>query len=145
MTSYQKIDRNPFPGPIGFPGITIHRTERDWKDAPIVSDRDLIPRHTRLLRVDPASPDSDTLREAAETILRGGLVAIPTETVYGLAANVWDDSAVKSIFAAKKRPSINPLIVHVADEVMVKSVAAAWPPMARELAATFWQIGRAHV
>ena len=138
MTSYQKIDRNPFPGPTGFPGITLHRTERDQKDAPIVSDRDLIPRHTRLLRVDPASPDSDILREAAETILRGGLVAIPTETVYGLAANAWDDSAVKSIFATKKRPSINPLIVHVADEVMVKSVVAAWPPMARELAAKFW-------
>ena len=59
--------------------------------------------------------DSASVRRAAELLSQGQVVAIPTETVYGLAANALDEAAVKRIFEAKGRPSDNPLIVHIAD------------------------------
>ena len=65
--------------------------------------------------VDPAAPAGPALAEAAALIRAGGLVAFPTETVYGLGANALDPEAVRGIFAAKGRPSTNPVIVHVAD------------------------------
>jgi L-threonylcarbamoyladenylate synthase len=75
---------------------------------------------------------------AASLIRRGGLVAFPTETVYGLGANALDARAVRRIYDAKGRPSSSPLIVHVADEAMAKSISAVWPEIARVLAARFW-------
>lgn len=71
---------------------------------------------TRLVKIDPERVDDFTeeLSEAAEIIRRGGLVAFPTETVYGLGANALDSSAAERIYAAKGRPSDNPLIIHVA-------------------------------
>lgn len=63
---------------------------------------------------------------------------MPTETVYGLAANALDEAAIARIYAAKGRPSHNPLIAHVADAAQAESLAAQWPTMARELAARFW-------
>ncbi len=60
-------------------------------------------------------PDAESLAQAAEVIRRGGLVAFPTETVYGLGADALDENAAKKIYAAKGRPSDNPLIVHLAD------------------------------
>ena len=75
---------------------------------------------------------------AAETIRSGGLVAFPTETVYGLGANALDSSAVARIFAAKGRPAQNPLIVHIADIERIVSVAAEWPPVAEKLVSRFW-------
>jgi L-threonylcarbamoyladenylate synthase len=69
--------------------------------------------------------------EAAEFIKRGGLVAFPTETVYGLGANVFDEQAVKRIFAAKQRPADNPLIAHVGGKEQIDSIAAVMPPAAR--------------
>jgi L-threonylcarbamoyladenylate synthase len=92
----------------------------------------------RVVRVDPAAPAADAIRQAAEVIRQGGLVAFPTETVYGLGANALDDAAVRRIFAAKGRPDWNPLIVHVPDADAVHQVAAAWPPLARQAAAAFW-------
>src|SRR5262249_20184337 len=68
---------------------------------------------------------------------RGGLVAIPTETVYGLAANAADDRAVAGIFAAKERPRFNPLIVHVRDLEHARTLAV-FSDSARRLAETFW-------
>src|SRR5215467_4310096 len=65
------------------------------------------------MAIEPANRDS--IARAAAILRRGGLVAIPTETVYGLAANAADDRAVAGIFAAKERPRFNPLIVHVRD------------------------------
>jgi L-threonylcarbamoyladenylate synthase len=82
-------------------------------------------------------PPSD-LEAAARIIRSGGLVAIPTETVYGLAANALDPQAVARIFAAKERPFFDPLIVHLADVSWWPRVVAEFPPMARELAARFW-------
>jgi L-threonylcarbamoyladenylate synthase len=88
--------------------------------------------------VDPDSPSVETLREAAEVLHRGGLVAFPTETVYGLGAAALDAAAVGRIFAAKGRPAHNPIIVHVADAAGARAVAADWPAHAVALAARFW-------
>lgn len=75
---------------------------------------------------------------AAEIIRRGGLVAFPTETVYGLGANALDSDAVRRIYEAKGRPASSPLIVHVADRAMARSIAGEWPALADELADCFW-------
>src|SRR6185312_10696818 len=76
--------------------------------------------------------------EAARLIREGRLVAIPTETVYGLAANALDAVAVRRIFAAKGRPSFNPLIVHVSGIDEARTLAASWPDKAELLARKFW-------
>lgn len=88
--------------------------------------------------VSPASPDPAVMREAAELIRGGKLVAFPTETVYGLGASALDAAAVGRIFAAKGRPATNPVIVHVADVGQAKAVAADWPAAADALATAFW-------
>jgi L-threonylcarbamoyladenylate synthase len=93
---------------------------------------------TSVLPIDPARPDPDAIRRAADVIRAGGLVAFPTETVYGLGANALDAKAVGRIFAAKGRPAHNPLIVHVADEDQARRVADGWPETAEKLAAAFW-------
>ena len=78
------------------------------------------------------------IAHAAELLCAGKLVAIPTETVYGLAANALDEAAVQRIFATKGRPHSSPLIVHVADVAMARELAAEWTPQAEALAARFW-------
>jgi L-threonylcarbamoyladenylate synthase len=78
------------------------------------------------------------IARAAALLRGGGLVAFPTETVYGLGANALDAAAVARIFAAKGRPAANPLIVHVTDATDVPRVAATWPDAARWLAERFW-------
>lgn len=80
---------------------------------------------------------SEALREAALLIRAGEPVAVPTETVYGLAADATDSNAVASIYNAKGRPSFNPLIVHVADREMAERLAV-FSPVADKLAARFW-------
>jgi len=91
-----------------------------------------------LLSVDPAAPDPAALAQAAETLRRGGLVAFPTETVYGLGAHALDPAAVARIYAAKGRPGYNPLIVHVADADAARRLAARWPAEAEALAKACW-------
>jgi L-threonylcarbamoyladenylate synthase len=81
---------------------------------------------------------ADALARAAEVLRAGGLVAFPTETVYGLGANALDAAAVARIFAAKGRPANNPLIVHVAETADVLRVVSAWPNEAARLAERFW-------
>ncbi len=85
-----------------------------------------------------ADPTEESLMRAAQIIRDGGLVAFPTETVYGLGANALDGYAVRRIYEVKGRPFASPLIVHVADEAMARSVAAEWPPIAARLASRFW-------
>jgi L-threonylcarbamoyladenylate synthase len=75
---------------------------------------------------------------AAEALREGRLVALPTETVYGLGGNALDVQAVAQIFAAKERPAFDPLIVHIASVDRLPEVAAEFPPLARKLAAQFW-------
>ncbi len=87
----------------------------------------------RLLGTSPAD-----LQIAADAVRDGKLVAIPTETVYGLGGNAWDPTALAKIFAAKDRPSFDPLIVHVADPAAAAEVADFSPRYAKELAERFW-------
>ena len=70
--------------------------------------------NTDIFKIYPDSIDSEAIRSAASVIKAGGLVAFPTETVYGLGADATDKNAAKKIYAAKGRPSDNPLIIHVA-------------------------------
>jgi len=75
---------------------------------------------------------------AADRLRAGELVALPTETVYGLAANALDPRAVAKIFAVKGRPAGNPLIVHVASQTQAEACVTAWPPLAANLSRAFW-------
>ena len=92
----------------------------------------------RLLPIDPAAPDPAVLEEAARVLRAGGLVAFPTETVYGLGAHALDPAAVGRIYAAKGRPAYNPLIVHVASAAEALTVVRDWPPLAGRRAEAFW-------
>jgi L-threonylcarbamoyladenylate synthase len=78
------------------------------------------------------------ISEAAAKIRAGGVVAFPTETVYGLGANALDADAVAKIFELKGRPSTSPLIVHVASTEMARDLVTEWPPLASDLAAKWW-------
>jgi L-threonylcarbamoyladenylate synthase len=78
------------------------------------------------------------VRRAAELLRAGEVVALPTETVYGLAANALSAEAVKRIFQVKGRPSNNPIIVHIASHEMGRSCVAHWPSVAEKLARAFW-------
>jgi L-threonylcarbamoyladenylate synthase len=90
---------------------------------------------TRPTRIMPAG--SDAIAEARAVLAAGGLVAFPTETVYGLGADATDDAAVARLYAAKERPSFNPLIVHVADLDAARGIAA-FGDGALRLAGAFW-------
>ncbi len=92
----------------------------------------------RVHQVDPARPDPDVIADAAARLRIGELVAFPTETVYGLGANALDAEAVARIYAAKGRPSYNPVIVHVPHTDAARRVVTAWPESAARLAAAFW-------
>ncbi len=83
------------------------------------------------------SPD-DNIQRAAAILRQGGLVAFPTETVYGLGADAGNEQAVARIYQAKGRPATSPLIVHVADQDAARPLVRDWPPRAEELAARFW-------
>src|SRR5205085_2830107 len=89
---------------------------------------------TRLL----SATSSEDLDEAAALLKRGGLVAFPTETVYGLGALALEPLAVRAIYAAKGRPLSNPLIVHVLGDEDARPLVTRWPLEARQLAARFW-------
>jgi L-threonylcarbamoyladenylate synthase len=78
------------------------------------------------------------VRRAAELLRAGEVVALPTETVYGLAANALDTQAVERIFQVKGRPGHNPIIVHVASIAMAKRCVPTWPALAGKLARAFW-------
>ena len=84
------------------------------------------------------STSEQDINKAAEIIKNGGLVGMPTETVYGLGANAMSEDAVKSIFIAKGRPQDNPLIVHISDISMLSPLIRELPEKARESAEKFW-------
>lgn len=93
---------------------------------------------TKYFRVDKEDPDEEVMKEAAALLKRGGLVAFPTETVYGLGANGLDSRAVASIYKAKGRPSDNPLILHIADQKELAQLVARIPANAQVLMDTYW-------
>ena len=82
--------------------------------------------------------DESAIKTAADLILQGEVVGMPTETVYGLAANALNGDAVAKIFCAKGRPQDNPLIVHIADFEQIYDLCPAVPPQAKLLAEAFW-------
>lgn len=92
---------------------------------------------TEKLRTDSAECEKSISR-ASEILKNGGIVAIPTETVYGLAASAYDKNAIEKVFVAKGRPQDNPLIVHICDEEMLFKVAKNIPDAAKKCAERFW-------
>ena len=92
----------------------------------------------QLIRVSAAQPAAAAIDIAATAIQSGGLVAFPTETVYGLGANAWDADAVHKIFRAKGRPATDPLIAHICSADQLDDIARDTPALARELCRRFW-------
>lgn len=93
---------------------------------------------TIIEKVDPEHIDADVMEQAGKLIAEGELVAFPTETVYGLGGDALDPDASRKIYAAKGRPSDNPLIVHIAEFEDMKRVAREVPEQAKKLADAFW-------
>ena len=93
---------------------------------------------TKILRVNAGKPEAQKIAAAAKMLKGGGIVAFPTETVYGLGANVFNPEAVKKIFRAKGRPADNPLIVHIARTEDIGLIAEKIPGKALRLAEKFW-------
>jgi len=93
---------------------------------------------TLWIRVNPQKPETEKIRIAAKVIKNGGLVAFPTETVYGLGANALNPEAVAKIFAAKRRPPDNPIIVHISNKEDVYKLARRVSSAAEQLMAQFW-------
>src|SRR5436190_3555789 len=94
-------------------------------------EAEVLPTHTPALF-------QEAVHKAAALLRAGDIVALPTETVYGLAANALDPRAVDQIFKIKGRPSHNPIIVHVSNVNKAKRCVSAWPPLADALAKAFW-------
>ncbi len=104
-----------------------------------------VTRRTEVVAIDPHHPDPDTIEHAASILRAGGLVAFPTETVYGLGADACSGAAVRSVFEAKGRPATDPLIVHLGvapiggqPYPMLDRVVKDWPATAERLALHFW-------
>ena len=91
-----------------------------------------------IVTVDSTHPEPDRIARAAAILRSGGLVAFPTETVYGLGANALDPVAVQRIYDAKGRPAFNPLIAHVHDPAAARRLVRDWPGAADLLARLFW-------
>ena len=93
---------------------------------------------TIILAVDREHPDESVIRQAGEILKNGGLVAFPTETVYGLGGDGLNAESSEKIYAAKGRPSDNPLIIHIADMESLDRIVSEIPEKARKMAEKFW-------
>ena len=93
---------------------------------------------TEILTIENADKFEQTVTRAAELLADGQLAALPTETVYGLAADAFNHQAIASIYTTKGRPSTNPLIVHVADKPMLLECVREWPDIAEKFSQAFW-------
>ncbi len=102
-----------------------------FKSGASAMSAEILPTHTPVLF-------NAAVKRAAELLHAGEVVALPTETVYGLAANAFDARAVSRIYEIKGRPAHNPIIVHVASVEKARCCVAAWPPLADKLARAFW-------
>ena len=92
---------------------------------------------TIIKKIDKMNIDQKTIQEAGEILKKGGLVAFPTETVYGLGANALDEGAARKTYAAKGRPSDNPLIVHICEVDALNRIAVNIPEEVGRLAEKF--------
>ena len=93
---------------------------------------------TEIVNIDEEQIDQEAIARAGEILKRGGLVAFPTETVYGLGGDALNENSSRLIYAAKGRPSDNPLIVHITNMEALKKIVTEIPPAARKLAERYW-------
>ena len=93
---------------------------------------------TVVIRVNALRPEPARIKKAASVLKKGGLVAFPTETVYGLGANLLDKKAIKKLYEIKNRPRKKPLTKHIADTATVKKMAGRIPPIAGRLIGRYW-------
>ena len=93
---------------------------------------------TKIFQIDPDQPDLNVIALAVDVLLGGGLVAFPTETVYGLGANGFSEEAVARIFVAKQRPLSDPIILHISSLAQLADVATDIPALAYQLAEQYW-------
>lgn len=91
-----------------------------------------------VVKIDPKDPDHSAISKAAEAVRNGSLVIFPTETVYGIAANLLNDKAIESLYKVKGRPAGKPFTVHIADISMVEKMRCKMPEAALKLAKKFW-------
>ena len=94
--------------------------------------------HCQIFKINQKRPERNLIEKAAKIIKKGGLVAFPTETVYGLGANAFNKKAIRKIFKVKRRPMDNPIIIHIADFIDLKKMAKRVPREAKILAKKFW-------
>ena len=94
--------------------------------------------NTKVVKVDREHPDQEKINGAGEVLKQGGLVAFPTETVYGLGGDGLNAGSSEKIYAAKGRPSDNPLIIHIADMESLEGIVTQVPEEARKLANAYW-------
>lgn len=92
----------------------------------------------KIVKVDQANPDINFIKEAADILKNGGLVIMPTETVYGIAANMMDEKAVERLYEIKQRPKDKPFSVHIEEKLRIEDFARAIPPAAYKLIDKFW-------
>ncbi|MFY9269115.1 MAG: L-threonylcarbamoyladenylate synthase [Candidatus Manganitrophaceae bacterium] len=92
----------------------------------------------KILAIRPTDPDPSLLQETATLILKGGVVAIPTDTFYGLAGNPFDSVVVRRLYEIKGRPFSKPILLLISDLGMLSSLVEAIPPAAHEMIASFW-------
>jgi L-threonylcarbamoyladenylate synthase len=93
---------------------------------------------TEVIKINRYKPEAEKIKYAADIIRRGGLVAFPTETVYGLGADAFNEKAVRKIFKVKGRPPDNPLIVHISEVLDIKGLTDHVPTRAIKLIKKFW-------
>ena len=91
-----------------------------------------------MVRVDPEHPDPGVIHQAAGLLRRGGLVAFPTETVYGLGANLEDPQAISELYQVKERPFHKQLTLHIADPAVIENHGVRISPLAKRLMTRFW-------
>ena len=94
--------------------------------------------NTTIIPINPQAIDFEAIAQAGEILKKGGLVAFPTETVYGLGGDATNPDASHKIYSAKGRPSDNPLIVHITNMEALEKMVAEVPPSAYALAERFW-------
>lgn len=94
--------------------------------------------NTEIIKIDKENFETKELEEAIHILRKGGLVAFPTETVYGLGADALNEDAAKKIYAAKGRPSDNPLIIHIADKKALEELTCEIPKITEKLVDAFW-------
>lgn len=93
---------------------------------------------TKVLKVNPNSPDDEAINFAATLLKNGGLVAFPTETVYGIGGNLWNKKAVERLYEIKKRPLNKPFTIHISSIDMIKNMHCEISPFAIKLINKFW-------